>query len=87
MSDKNYLLLKDKMGLMMKKFNIFGVHLKIQFLGGWVNEKPILRGEWPKKGGRAWTICRFRSLGGGLGKKEGDVVFEERGVDTSMPTP
>ena len=39
------------MGLMMKKFNIFGVHLKIQFLGGWVNEKPILRGEWPKKGG------------------------------------
>ena len=75
MSDKNYLLLKDKMGLMMKKFNIFGVHLKIRFLGGWVNEKPI------------FIYCRFRSLGGGLGKKEGDVVFEERGVDTSMPTP
>ena len=29
---KNWILLKDKMGLRMKDFNIFGVHWKIWFL-------------------------------------------------------
>ena len=29
----------------------------------------------PKKG-EAWTVCRFRGGGGGVGKKEGGVVFE-----------
>ena len=37
----------------------------------------------PKKG--AWTVCRFK---GGLGKKEGDGIFEGGGggVDTPMHT-
>ena len=38
------------MGLRMKDFNIFGVHWKIQFLGG-VHEKPIYRWGLPNKGG------------------------------------
>ena len=59
------------MGLMMKNFNIFGVYWKIRFLGR-VNEKPMQRGDLPKKGG-AWTVHRFK---GGLGKKEGGGVFE-----------
>ena len=50
------------------------IHWKIRFLGG-VHEKPIYRGELPKKG--AWTVCRFK---GRLGTKEG------KGVDTSMHT-
>ena len=57
------------MGLRMKDFNIFGFTEKSDFLGG-VLEKPIYKGEWPKKGGMAWTVCKFK--GGGLGKKEGD---------------
>ena len=38
------LLLKDKMGLRMKNFNIFGVHWKIRFLWGMVFTKNIGRG-------------------------------------------
>ena len=64
------LLLKDKMVLSMKNFNIFGVHWKIRLLGGL--EKPIYRGNCLKRGG-AWTVCWFK---GGLGKKEGGGVFE-----------
>ena len=37
------------MGLKMKNFNM-GVRGKIRFLGG-IHEKPIYRGELPKKGG------------------------------------
>ena len=36
-----------------------------------------------KKGGGAWTACRFK---GRLGKKEGGGVFEEGEVDTPMHT-
>ena len=28
-------------------------------------------------GGGAWTVCRFKEVGGGLGIKEGGGVFEE----------
>ena len=50
----------------MKNFNSMGIHWKIWFLRG-VHEKPIYRGELPKKG--AWTVCRFK---GRLGTKEGE---------------
>ena len=51
-----------------------GIHWKIWFLRG-VHEKPIYRGELPKKG--AWTVYRFKGgWGGGGGKKEGGGVFE-----------
>ena len=33
--------LKDKIGLRMENYNIFGVHWKIQFLEGGALEKPI----------------------------------------------
>ena len=50
-----------------------GIHWKIWFLRG-VHEKPIYRGELPKKG--AWTVYRFKGGGGGGGgKKEGGGVF------------
>ena len=71
------LLLKDKMVLSMKNFNIFGVHWKIRLLGGL--EKPIYRGECLKRGSLDSLLIQ-----GGLGKKEGGVVL--RGVDTPMPT-
>ena len=59
----------------MKNFNIFGVHQKTQVLGGGVHEKPIYRGGCLKRGGGAWTVCRFK--GGGLGKdKGGGGVFK-----------
>ena len=67
------------MVLRTENFNIFGVHWKIQLLGGGL-EKPIYRGGagLPKKGGTG-TACWFKE-GGGLGKKEGRGVFE-RGWD------
>ena len=46
---------------MMKKFNIFGFHGKIQVwrgTRGGVHEKTMYRGDC-LKGGRAWTVCRF----------------------------
>ena len=50
----------------MKNFIIFGVHRKIQFLGGGgFHKKPICRGDCLKRGG-AWIVCRFK---GGLGGK------------------
>ena len=48
----------------MKNFDIMGADWKIQFLGN-VHQKPIYRGELPKKG----SLDRE----GGLGEKEGDV--------------
>ena len=63
------------MGLRMKNFDILGVHWKIWLLGGWSSQKTNIEGGLPEKGG-AWTVCKFK---GGLGKKEGDGVFEGGG--------
>ena len=63
-----------------------GVQWKIHFLGGvgggggQVHEKPIYRGELPKKGGMPGQFENLR----GVCEKEG-VVFL-RGVDTLMHT-
>ena len=43
-------------------------------------EKPICRGELPKK----WGLDSLLIKGGGLARKRGGVF--ERGVDTPMPT-
>ena len=37
--------------ILTKNFNIFGVHRKIQFLGGEGHKKPIERGDCLKRGG------------------------------------
>ena len=34
----------------------------------------------------AWTVCRFKGGGWGLGKKEGVVFFRGGGVDNPMHT-
>ena len=50
-------------------FNIMGVNI---WGGGGVEEvreKPIYRGELPKKTG--WTVCRFKEGRWGLAKKKG----------------
>ena len=57
----------------MKNFNIFGVHRKIQFLGGGGSQKANREGGLPKKRG----LGQFADLRG-LGKK--------RGVGTPMHT-
>ena len=57
------------MGLRMKKFNIMGVHSKIQFLGGALKTNFFFGGGGVnrlKMG--AWIVCRFNR---GLGKKKG----------------
>ena len=59
---------------MMKNFNVFGVHWKIRFLGGLMKNQ-YRGGNCLKRGGGAWTVCRFRGSGG-VGKKEEDGVFE-----------
>ena len=61
----------------MKNLNIIGVHWKIQFLRVEIHEKPIHRGELPKKVGLGQTA----DLSGGLAKKSRVGVFESRGVD------
>ena len=63
------------MVLRMKNFNIFGVHWKIQLLGG-VHEKPISRGDCLKREGLEQLV----DLREGLGKKEGGGVFEGGGL-------
>ena len=65
---KNLVALKDGFGLRMKNFNIIGGLLK-NLIFRRVYEKPIYRGELPKRG--AWTVCRFKRS---LAKKRG-VVF------------
>ena len=65
------------MGLRMKNLNIIGVHWKIQFLTVEIHEKPIYRGELPKKVG----LGQFSDLSGGLAKKSTVGVFQGRGVD------
>ena len=57
----------------MENFNIFGVHGKIQVLGGWWCTKNQYIGGIALKG--MGGLGQFADLrGGGLGKKEG-VVF------------
>ena len=65
------LLLKDRMGLRMKNFNFVGVNWEIQFLRG-VHEKPIYRGDLPKKG--AWAVSWFNGVGGS--QKKGGGIFD-----------
>ena len=69
------------MVLRMKNFDLFGFHWKMWVLGGGGFTKNQCRGGFPKKGGGAWTVCRFK--GGGITRKR--VVFL-RGVDTPMHT-
>ena len=57
----------------MRKFNILGVHRKIQVLGGLVLEKSIYRGGLPKKEG----LGQFADLRRGFGKKGGGAFFGE----------
>ena len=64
----------------MRKFNILGVHRKIQVLGGLVLEKSIYRGGLPKKEG----LGQFADLRRALAKK-GVVLFLES-VDTPTHT-
>ena len=63
------------MVLRMKNFNILVVHLKIQLLGGGL-ENPIYMGNCLKRG--AWTVCWFKG-GGGLARKRGVVFLREVG--------
>ena len=51
------LVLKNKMGLKMENFHVFGVYWKFQLLGVGSRKTNIERG--------AWAVCRFK--GGGLG--------------------
>ena len=78
---KNLVLLKDGMGLRIKKFEIMVVHSKIWFLG-WrgFRKTNLWGGNWVKRG--ACTVCRFE---GGLGKKRVVLLLRgEGGVDTPM---
>ena len=52
----------------MKNFNTFGVHRKIQFLGGSVLKKQIYRRGLPER--RDW---KFVDVRGGLARKRGSV--------------
>ena len=61
------------MGLMIKNFDVFGVHWKIWFLGGYW--KTNIEGGLPKKGG----LRQFSDFRGQLGKKEGVFL---KAVDT-----
>ena len=58
-----------------------GVYWKIRFQRG-SHEKPIYRGELPKKEDKACTVCRFKGAGGGRGAtwlKRIGGFFEGRG--------
>ena len=65
----------------MRKFNILGVHRKIQVLGGLVLEKSIYRGGLPKKEG----LGQFADLRRALAKK-GVVLFFGGWIDTPTHT-
>ena len=73
-----YLLLKDKMVLRTKNFNIFGVDWKIRLLGG-ILKNQYIRGDCLKRGD--WRVYWFNK--GGWQERGG--VFEG-GIDTPMPT-
>ena len=60
----------------MKIFNIFCVHGKILFLGGFTKNQYI-GGGLSKRG--IWTVWRFKGGEGVLGKKEGGGVKFLRG--------
>ena len=59
------------MRLRMKNFNIMGVHRKIRFLGGGFTKNRYIGRNCLKRG----SLDSFR-FKGGLGKKEGNGVFE-----------
>ena len=72
------------MGLMIKNFNVMGVHWKIQFLGGEVHVKTFfffLRGGVNRLKRWALIVCRFKR---GLGKKEKkeEMMFLRWGLET-----
>ena len=58
----------------MKNFKIMGVHWKIWLLGGGSSQKTDIEGEIARKGGRG--LGQFTDLRRGLGKREGNGVFE-----------
>ena len=77
------------MGLRIKNFNIMESSLKNSIStgggrGGGGFRQTSIYGGYCLHRGRAWTVSRFKE--GGLGKKEGDGVFEGWGVDTLMHT-
>ena len=43
-----------------EKFEYYWGSLKNLIFRERFDEKPIYRGELPKKGGGAWTVCRFK---------------------------
>ena len=43
-----------------EKFEYYWGSLKNLIFRERFDEKPIYRGELPKKGGAAWTVCRFK---------------------------
>ena len=55
----------------MKNFDIFGVHWKIQFLGGGVHKKKI-EGGLPKRGGGLKQFADWRE---DLAKKRGESLI------------
>ena len=67
------------MGINDRNFNIMRVHWKIQVLGGGGAHKKtyIYRWDCLKKGGGAWTVCRFKR---GLGKRRGGVETPMHGI-------
>ena len=68
-------LLKDKMGLTMKNFNILGVHWKIRFLGEGLMKNQYKEGDCWKWG--PWTFCWVKGKGAW---QERGGVFEGRGL-------
>ena len=69
------------MELRMKNFNVFGVHWKIRFLGGGGGSRKT-----NIEGGLLGQFADLRVRGWGLGKKEGDGVFEVGRGDTPVHT-
>ena len=78
----NVVTFKRRDGVKDEKFEYYGGSLKnLIFRVGGVHEKPIHRGELPKMGGGAWTVCRLN----GAWQKRGGWCFWE-GVDTPVYT-
>ena len=68
---ENLVTFKRWDGVKAEKFWYYGGSLKNLIFRRGVSRKPIYRRGLPKKG--AWSVCRFKE---GLGKKEGDGIFE-----------